>query len=112
MPSTLPMMTNAGLSPTKKVLVKDEYKNTRELNIAEERPLTIYIDSFEIVTLMTLGTEPELLALGYIKNQELISDLNEIQSVQVDWDVNAAAITTKNKRADKNYLSGRWFFRR
>ncbi|MAJ90898.1 MAG: sulfurtransferase FdhD [Legionellales bacterium] len=100
MPSTLPMMTNAGLSPTKKVLVKDEYKNTRELNIAEERPLTIYIDSFEIVTLMTLGTEPELLALGYIKNQELISDLNEIQSVQVDWDVNAAAITTKNKRAD------------
>ena len=95
-----PVMTNAGLQPTQKVLVKDEYKNTRELNIAEERPLTIYIDSYEIVTLMTLGTRPELLALGYVKNQGLITNLNEIKSVQVDWDVNAAAITSTNKRND------------
>ena len=94
------VMTNAGLQPTQKVLVKDEYKNTRELNIAEERPLTIYVDSYEIVTLMTLGTRPELLALGYVKNQELITNLNEIKSVQVDWDVNAAAITSTNKRND------------
>ena len=93
-------MTNAGLQPTQKVLVKDEYKNTRELNIAEERPLTIYIDSYEIVTLMTLGTRPELLALGYVKNQELITNLNEIKSVQIDWDVSAAAITSTNKRND------------
>ena len=95
-----PVMTDAGLQPTQKVLVKDEYKNTRELNIAEERPLTIYIDSYEIVTLMTLGTRPELLALGYVKNQGLITNLNEIKSVQVDWDVNAAAITSTNKRND------------
>ena len=95
-----PVMTNAGLQPTQKVLVKDEYKNTRELNIAEERPLTIYIDSYEIVTLMTLGTRPELLALGYVKNQELITNLNEIKSVQIDWDVSAAAITSTNKRND------------
>jgi FdhD protein len=93
-------MTNAGLQPTQKVLVKDEYKNTRELNIAEERPLTIYVDSYEIVTLMTLGTRPELLALGYVKNQGLITNLNEIKSVQVDWDVSAAAITSTNKRND------------
>jgi FdhD protein len=93
-------MTNAGLQPTQKVLVKDEYKNTRELNIAQERPLTIYIDSYEIVTLMTLGTRPELLALGYVKNQGLITNLNEIKSVQIDWDVSAAAITSTNKRND------------
>tara|TARA_B100000953_G_C18034588_1_gene424028 strand:- start:954 stop:1817 length:864 start_codon:yes stop_codon:yes gene_type:complete len=96
----LPEMTNSGLSPTQKVFVKDEYKNTRELNIAEERPLTIYIDSYEIITLMTLGTQPELLALGYIKNQNLISNLNEIKSIQIDWSVNAAAITTTNERDD------------
>jgi len=96
----VPEMTNCGLSPTHKVLVKDEYKNTRELNIAEERPLTIYIDSFEIITLMTLGTQPELLTLGYIKNQDLITDLHEIKSIQVDWSVNAAAITTINQRDD------------
>ena len=49
-----PEMTNSGLSPTQKVLVKDEYKNTRELSIAEERPLTIYIDSYDIVAICEL----------------------------------------------------------
>jgi FdhD protein len=95
-----PEMTNAGLPATTPVLATDEYQNTRELFIAEERPLTLYIDSFEIVTLMTLGTQPELLALGYIKNQGLVSDLKEIKSVQVDWDVNAVAITTFSDRDD------------
>ena len=101
MPSSyLPEMTRAGLQPTLAVEATDEYQNTRELQIAEERPLTIYIDSYEIVTLMTLGTQPELLALGYVKNQGLINDINEIKSVQVDWDVNAAAITTYADRDD------------
>ena len=86
--------------PTQAVLATDEYQNTRELHIAAERPLTIYIDSYEIVTLMTLGTQPELLALGYIKNQGLVSDIREIKSVQVDWDVNAVAITTFTERDD------------
>lgn len=95
-----PEMTQAGLSPTQAVLATDEYQNTRELHIAQERPLTIYIDSYEIVTLMTLGTQPELLALGYIKNQGLISDLKEVKSVQVDWDVSAVAVTTFADRDD------------
>ena len=43
---------------------------------------------------MTLGTQPELLALGYVKNQGLIKEIKEIKSVQVDWDVNAVAIST------------------
>ena len=95
-----PAMTRAGLKPTRAVRVMDEYQNTRELHIAEERPLTLYLDSHEIVTLMTLGTAPEWLALGYIKNQGLISDIGEIKSVQVDWQVNAAAITTHAGRDD------------
>lgn len=95
-----PEMTQAGLSPTQAVLATDEYQNTRELHIAEERPLTIYIDSYEIVTLMTLGTQPEFLALGYIKNQGLVKKLDEIKSIQVDWDVNAVAITTFEDRDD------------
>jgi len=95
-----PEMTNAGLPATSTVLATDEYQNTRELHIAEERPLTLYIDSYEIVTLMTLGTQPELLALGYIKNQGLVSDIKEVKSVQVDWDVNAVAITTFSERDD------------
>jgi FdhD protein len=89
-----PALTNTGLDPTAAVTAVDEYQNVREMRIADERPLTIYLDRYEIVTLMTLGNYPELLTLGYIKNQGLISEISEIKSVQVDWDVNAAAVTT------------------
>jgi len=95
-----PEMTDAGLQPTIDVDVMDEYRNIRTQRIADERPLTIYVDSYEIVTLMTLGMSPELLALGYLRNQGLISDIREIRSVQVDWEVNAAAVTTTTGRDD------------
>ncbi len=68
--------------------------------IADERPLTIYLDSYEIVTLMTLGVAPELLSLGYLRNQGLINEISEIKAVQVDWEVNAAAVTTFAERDD------------
>jgi FdhD protein len=93
-------MTQAGLVPTRTVPAVDEYQNTRMLHIVEERPLTIYVDSYEIVTLMTLGQHPELLTLGYLKNQGLISDISDIKSVQVDWDVLASAVTTFAERDD------------
>ena len=93
-------MTDAGIKPTIAVEATDEFQNVREMHIADERPLTLYVDSYEIVTLMTLGKTPELLALGYLKNQGIIEDISEIQSVQVDWDVNAAAVTTYSERDD------------
>ncbi len=74
--------------------VCDEYGNTRRLQVAEERPLTIYVDRRELVTLMTLGREPELLVLGYLYNQGLFQDLERIASVQVDWETGAAAVAT------------------
>jgi len=46
------------------------------------------------VTLMTLGTYPEALTLGYLKNQGLIRELEEIESIQVDWEVEAVAVKT------------------
>jgi FdhD protein len=62
--------------------------------IAGEHPLTLYVDKREIVTLMTLGQAPEALAIGYLRNQRLVSSIEEIESVQVDWEVEAAAVTT------------------
>jgi len=49
---------------------------------------------------MTLGSQPELLTLGYLKNQEFFDDLQEIISVQVDWEVNAAVVTTTEENTD------------
>jgi len=63
--------------------------------IAGEHPLTLYIDKREIVTLMTLGQAPEALALGYLRNQRLVRAVDEIAEVQVDWETNSVAITTR-----------------
>lgn len=92
-----PEMTHAGLDPTIAAIAVDEYRNRREMNIAEERPLTIYLDRHEIVTLMTLGTHPELLCLGYLLNQGIVTDLRDIRSIHVDWSVNAAAVATHSE---------------
>jgi FdhD protein len=88
-------MTNAGLEPARLIVAIDEYGHARELEIAGESPLTLYVDKREIVTLMTLGTHPEALAIGYLRNQRLVDDLREIVSVQVDWAVDAVAVTTR-----------------
>jgi len=68
--------------------------------IAGEHPLTLYVDKKEIVTLMTLGAAPEALAIGFLRNQRLVSSLEEIVSVQVDWEVDAVAVTTRSGLAD------------
>jgi FdhD protein len=63
--------------------------------IAGEHPLTLYLDKAEIVTLMTLGQAPEALAIGYLRNQRLVKSLDEIAAVQVDWETDAVAVTTR-----------------
>ncbi len=96
-PEYRPELTQAGLQPTSSVTAVDEYQNVRELQIADEQALTIYLDRHEVVTLMTLGTQPELLTLGYLKNQGLVKNITDIKSVQVDWSVNAVAVTTQSE---------------
>ena len=90
----IPQMTRAGLAPTHAVTAVDEYGASRDLHVAGERPLTLYIDKQEIVTLMTLGTQPEALALGYLRNQGLIERLEDIKAVQADWDAESVVVST------------------
>ena len=75
--------------------VLDEYGAQREITIPAERPLTVFVDNRELVTLMTLGAAPELLVLGYLRNQRLVDSVSDIDSVTVDWDVEAAAVKTR-----------------
>ena len=91
-----PRMSDAGLDPTQPVDAKDEFGEARSLNIAGEYPLTIKVDERELVTLMTLGTYPEKLTLGYLRNQRLIDDITEIASVMVDWDRETVDVTTSH----------------
>jgi len=95
-----PRLTRAQASLTREVEVLDEFGQRRVLHIPAERPLTLYVDKREVVTLMTLGAAPELLALGYLRNQQLVGSLADIESVTVDWDVGAAAVRTRNGSTD------------
>ncbi len=78
------------------ITVVDEYQNERAFPITGELPLTIYLDKKEVVTLMTLGHYPEALVIGYLRNQGIINNINELKSVHVDWSVNSAAVITNN----------------
>jgi len=91
----LPLLTRAGSALTREIEVLDEYGDRRTIHIPDERPLTLYIDRRELVTLMTLGAEPELLALGYLRNQRLVTRVDEVLSITADWDVNAVAVRTR-----------------
>ncbi|PKO94421.1 MAG: sulfurtransferase FdhD [Betaproteobacteria bacterium HGW-Betaproteobacteria-10] len=89
-----PQLTQASRPLTFEIDAINEHGEIVPTSIAGEHPLTLYVDKREIVTLMTLGAAPEALALGYLRNQRLIGNLDEIAAVQVDWEVNAVAVTT------------------
>ncbi|BEI23158.1 formate dehydrogenase accessory sulfurtransferase FdhD [Vibrio fluvialis] len=80
---------------TMDVEVYDEYGEKLVKSIACERPLTVLLNWKEVVTLMTLGSRPEALVLGYLKNQSFISDPQALDSVIIDWETSSAAVVTK-----------------
>ena len=89
-----PRLTAAQCELLREITVLDEYGERRSIHIPCERPLTVFVDKRELVTLMTLGQRPELLVLGYLRNQRLVADVTEVESITVDWDVGAAAVRT------------------
>ena len=90
----LPSLSNESLMPAHAVAAVNEFGESVEAHIPGELPLTIRVDGMEVVTLMTLGTQPEALTLGYIRNQKLIDDVALIRSVIVDWDRELVDVTT------------------
>ncbi|GLP97547.1 formate dehydrogenase accessory sulfurtransferase FdhD [Paraferrimonas sedimenticola] len=94
--STISLIKTRSENPlTQPVKAVNERGEVVDKQVACERPLTLYLNWQPIVTLMTLGAKPESLALGYLKNQGFISDVGLLESVIVDWEVNSAAVTTK-----------------
>jgi FdhD protein len=90
-----PRLTQARAPLVHEVSVIDEFGASRVISIPAERSLTVFVDKRELVTLMTLGAAPELLVLGYLRNQRLVDSIDDIESVTVDWDVEAAAVKTR-----------------
>lgn len=93
---TRPLLSNAVRQLTHDIEAIDERGRVSTIAIPVEQPLTIYVDKRELVTLMTLGGAPEALTLGYLRNQRFVQSIDDIVSVQVDWDVDAVAVVTRH----------------
>jgi len=92
-----PELTDAAKPATYEVEAYNERGEMVPTSIAGEHPLTLYLDKREIVTLMTLGHAPEALALGYLRNQGLVPSIEAIAAVQVDWETESVAVTTRKR---------------
>jgi len=103
--TVLPHLTQAQAELTRHIDVVNEHGEREQVSIPAERALTVYVDKREIVTLMTLGAHPELLVLGYLRNQRLVGNVSEVESITVDWDAGedgagVAAVKTRHGIAD------------
>ena len=96
----LPQVSCAARPLTFTVEATDESGQQVATAIAGEAPLTLYVDTREIVTLMTLGQHPEALAIGYLRNQRLVGSIEDLTQVHVDWEVEAVAVSTRAGIAD------------
>jgi FdhD protein len=87
-----PDPTSAKLS--RRVVGHDETGTAIEISVVEERPLTIYLNAREIVTAMTIGDYPEYLALGFLKNQGMLSSDDVITGVDYDEELQVVVVRT------------------
>lgn len=82
---------------TRAVTGRDQAGAETAIRVVEERPLTIFLNSQEVVTAMTIGDHPALLALGFLRNQAMLRDDDEI--VGVDFDAELETVVVRTARA-------------
>lgn len=97
---SLPYLTHARVPLTHGLEVVNEFGERLVMDIPSERALTVYVDKREVVTLMTLGAQPEWLVLGFLLNQRLVASAADVESITVDWEVGAAAVKTRHGVVD------------
>ncbi|HJN25695.1 MAG TPA: formate dehydrogenase accessory sulfurtransferase FdhD [Rhodospirillales bacterium] len=82
---------------TRRVEAVDHEGKPIETSVTVERPLTLFLNGQEIVTMMTIGDYPEYLALGYLLNQNMIHDDDRITAIDYDDDVQCIVVRTAMK---------------
>jgi FdhD protein len=79
---------------TQRVSGTDQTGAKVEINVPMERPLTLYLNAQEIVTMMTIGDYPEYLALGYLLNQNMLKYDDVVTEVEYDDDLQVVVVRT------------------
>ena len=90
---------------TRRVSGKDQTGVLQEINVVEERPLTIFLNSQEIVTSMTIGDYPEYLAVGFLRNQGMLLSDDEITGIDYDEELETVVVRTARKTNYEKKLS-------
>lgn len=79
---------------TEKVRGKDHFGNPVETSVTVERPLTLFLNGQEIVTMMTIGDYPECLAVGFLRNQNMLMAEDEITGIDYDEEIETIVVRT------------------
>ena len=66
-----------------------------ETRVVQERALTLYLNAQEVVTMMTIGDHPDLLAVGYLLNQNMLRADDVIKGIDHDDDLGVVVVRTK-----------------
>ncbi|MGA1180347.1 MAG: formate dehydrogenase accessory sulfurtransferase FdhD [Marivivens sp.] len=98
MPPVLPILPDPkapGL--TRKVSGIDHTGAEVETSVVEERPLTIFLNSQEIVTAMTIGDYPDYLAVGFLRNQRMLRDDDVITAIDYEPEIDTIVVRTERR---------------
>ena len=90
-----PKINNSTL--TRKIFGFDENLKKKLINVVEEKPIILYLNDQEIVTMMTINDYPEYLAIGYLLNQNMISKKTKIQGIDYEADLGVVVVRTYKK---------------
>lgn len=83
---------------------RDETGAAVDLSVIEERPLTIFLNGQEIVTAMTIGDYPDYLALGFLRNQGMLSAVDDVTGVDFDAELETVVVRTARETSHEEKL--------
>ena len=75
----------------------DHDRKAITVSVTVERVLTLYLNSQEIVTMMTIGDYPEYLDFGFLRNQNLLRSEDQVTRIDYDEDVKAVIVRTETE---------------
>lgn len=75
----------------------DQDGKTTDISVVTERPLTLFLNSQEIVTMMTIGDYPDLLGVGYLRNQHMLRDDDVVSAVEHDDELDIVVVRTERE---------------
>jgi FdhD protein len=82
---------------TRRVSGIDQDGKAIETAVVVERPLTLFLNGQEIVTMMTVGDHPDCLAIGYLLNQNMLRADDKITGVDYDDELETVVVRTRRK---------------